>query len=110
MKFKQIIKEILNPRFSVEELENSHTECGWEFKITTMFFDDNKRHFPTQALGWIAPVQGNKIIATWNLRGECFVNGSRIKSFNLIKSTLKEIDAILPVLLGLIFISLLLIL
>ena len=110
MKFKQIIKKIMNPRFSVEELENSHTKCGWEFKITTMFFDDNKRHFPTQALGWIDPVQGNKIIATWNLRGECFVNGRRIKSFNLIKSTQKEIDAIKPVLLGLLFISLLLIL
>jgi len=110
MNFKQIIKEIMNPRFSIEEMENSHTKCGCEFKITTLFFDDNKRHFPTQVLGWIDPEQGNKIMATWNLRGECFVNGNRIKSFNLIKSTQKEIDAIRTVLLGLLFISLLLIL
>ena len=110
MNIKKTIKEIINPRFSIDEIENGHTKCGFEFKITALFFDDNKRHFPTKALGWIDPVQESKIIATWNLRGECFVNGRRIKSFNLIKSTQKEIDAIRPVLLGLILISLLLIL
>ena len=108
MNFKQIIKEILNPRFSVEELENSHTKCGCEFKITTLFFDDNKRHFPTKALGWIDPIQESKIVATWDQHGECYVNSKRIISFDLVKPTQNENDALRPVFLGMITIILLL--
>jgi|SRR5665647_492740 len=110
MKFKQIIKEIMNPRFSIEELENSHTKCGCEFKITSLFFDDNKRNFPTKVVGWINPLQEHKIIATWNQNGECFVNSRRMKSFDLVRPTLKEIEALKPVFMGMIFIILLLIL
>jgi len=107
MKFKQTIKEIINPRFSIDEIENGHTKCGFEFKITAMFFDDNKRHFPTKALGWIDPVQESKIIATWNQHGQCWVNGKRIISFDLLRPTQKVIDAIKPVFLGMITIILL---
>ena len=107
MKFKQTIKEIINPRFSIDEIENGHTKCGFEFKITAMFFDDNKRHFPTKALGWIDPVQESKIIATWNQHGQCWVNGKRIISFDLVRPTQKVIDAIKPVFLGMITIILL---
>ena len=108
MKFKQTIKEIINPRFSIDEIENGHTKCGFEFKITAMFFDDIKRHFPTKALGWIDPVQESKIIATWNQHGQCWVNGKRIISFDLVRPTQKVIDAIKPVFLGMITIILLL--
>ena len=110
MNIKKTIKEIINPRFSIDEIENSHTKCGFEFKITALFFDDNKRHFPTKALGWIDPVQESKIIATWNQHGECWVNGNRIISFDLVRPTLKEIEALKPVFMGMIFIILLLIL
>ncbi len=89
MKFKQILKEIITPRFSVDELERSHTKCGCEFKMTSLFFDDNKSHYPTKILGWIDPVQGSKIIGTWNQYGECWVNCTRIKSFDLQRPTQK---------------------
>ena len=110
MNIKKTIKEIINPRFSIDEIENGHTKCGFEFKITALFFDDNKRHFPTKALGWIDPVQESKIIATWNQDGECWVNGNRIISFDLVRHTLKEIEALKPMFMGMIFIILLLIL
>ena len=110
MKIRIIIREIINPRFSIDEMENSRTQCGCELKITSMFFDDNKRHFPTKAIGWIGPVQGSKIIATWNQHGECLVNGRRIKSFDLVKPTKKELDAVRPVFLEMISIVTLLIL
>ena len=108
MNINKTIKEIINPRFSIDEIENGHTKCGFEFKITALFFDDNKRHSPTKALGWIDPVQESKIVATWNQHGECWVNGNRIISFDLIRPTQKEIGALSPVFLGMITIILLL--
>ena len=108
MNIKKTIKEIINPRFTIDEIENGHTKGGFEFKITALFFDDNKRHFPTKALGWIDPMQESKIVATWNQHGECYVNSNRIISFDLVRPTQNEIDALRPVFLGMITIILLL--
>lgn len=85
-------KKNADHRFTTEEMEKSKTRCGCEFKITSLFFDDNKPQFPTKAMGCISTGQGWKIIATWNQYGECTVGSTRIKPFDLIKYDDQQVD------------------
>lgn len=102
MNINKIFKEFVNPRLTTQEMENSQTKCGCEFQIITMFFDDNKPHLPTMAIGKINTGQGLKIPATWNQYGECTVNSRRVKSFDLIAPSQKEIDEAKPVIVALV--------
>jgi len=87
-------------RFSTEEMEKSKTRCGFEFKITSLLFEDNKPQLPTKAMGCINTGQGWKIFATWNQYGECTVGSTPIKPFDLIKYDDQQVDELKPVILG----------
>lgn len=91
----QII-EISNNRFTTEEIEKCKTRCGSDFKITSMYFEDHKPHFPTMVIGDINTDQGWKISATWNQFGECTIKGLRMNSFDLINSNRNKIDEVKP--------------
>lgn len=88
--------EIIDPRLSTTEMEQNHTRCGNDFKITSMYFEDHKPHFPTLAKGYINNDQGWKINATWNQFGECTIGGLRMFSFDLINPNRKKIDEVKP--------------
>lgn len=90
------ITEIYNTRFTTEEVEKGKTRCGNDFKIISLYFEDNKPHFPTSAIGYINTDQGWKINATWNQFGECTIGGLRMISFDLINSNRKKIDEVKP--------------
>ncbi len=93
MNIKEISKAIMVPRFSTEEIEGSKLRGGLSFRSTTLFFDDLKPGLPTLVLGYVTTKKKNSIHATWNKYGECFVQRKRIKSFDLIRPTQREIDS-----------------
>ena len=101
MKIKKVIKEIIKPRLTTHQMENSPTRCGCDHRVLTMFYDDSKPHFPTSALGCIDTGQGWKILATWNQHGECTVNFRRMTSFDLVTPAQSEIEEAKPVFIGL---------
>ena len=88
--------EISNTRFTTEDMEKGKTRCGNNFKITSMYFEDLKPHFPTMAMGYINTDQGWKINAIWNQFGECTIGGLRMISFDLINSNQKKEDEAKP--------------
>ena len=71
--------------FSTDDLEKGKTKCGLPHKITSLFYDDNIPQFPTRSLGCIYVPGRSPIITTWNLHGECTVQGKRLRAFDLIK-------------------------
>lgn len=89
-------KKDADHRFTTEEMEKSTTRFGFEFKITTLLFEDNKTQLPTKAIGSINTGQGWKIIATWNQFGECTLGGLRMFSFDLINSNQDKNDGVKP--------------
>jgi len=98
MSFKTIIRNFFDPRFTTEEVENSKLKCNFHFESTDMFFDDEKRGFPTNILGVIKTPAGTLLSVSWNQHGECTSQGIRLKSFDLVRPTQKEIDSARPVL------------
>lgn len=98
MSIKKIIREFFDPRFSTQEIENSKLRCNLQFTTNDMYFDDEKRGFPTHICGTIKTGRGNIILASWNQHGECTVKGKRIKSFDMVRPTQKEIDSSRPIL------------
>jgi len=92
MNIKQIASEIANPRFTTEEMETSHTRCRFEFKITSMLFDDKPR-FPTRAYGNVKTDCGHVINVNWNEHGECHHQNNRMTAFDLVRPTQGEIDS-----------------
>ena len=110
MSIKKVLKEILNPRLTTQDMENSQTRCGCDHQILSMYFDDNRPNFPTHTLGCINTGQGWKILSAWNQYGECMVNCRRIKSFDLVTSSQKEINEAKPVMIGMLCLLLIIIL
>ncbi len=87
------LREIHDPRFSTEEMETSKLKCGFEFSITSMYYDDGQPNLPSHACGFVVPPNVKEIPAVWNRHGECLVNQVRLKSFDLIRKTQQEIDS-----------------
>ena len=100
MNIKKSIKEFFKPRLTTQEMEFSETRCGCDHEIISLFFDDNKPHFPTMAMGYIDTGQVIKIMATWNQHGECMVNFRRMNSFDLLTESQKEFEEAKPVFIG----------
>ncbi len=92
MNINKKLREIVNQRLSLEELEKSQTRCGCEFQIKTMFFDDLKPHYPTLVLGIINTQKGKKVLAKWNQYGQCWISNTRIKSYDLLTPSQKVIE------------------
>jgi hypothetical protein len=93
MSFLSTLREIHDPRFSTEEMETSKLKCGFDFKITSMYYDDQQKGMPSHAFGFVRPPNCPPFLATWNRYGECLVNSTRIKSFDLQRSTQNYIDS-----------------
>lgn len=93
MNFKKIISEFFDPRFSTDEIENSKLKCNLSFETTGMFYDDEKRGFPTHILGIVKTKRGIPLHASWNQHGECTVKGIRVKSFDLVRPTQSQMDS-----------------
>jgi len=87
-------------RFTTEEMEKSKTRCGYEFKITSLLFEDKQPQFPTLAIGNINTGQGWNIIASWNQYGKCTVGSTPIMPFDLIKFDDPKSDELKPVIIG----------
>lgn len=100
MKIKKIFKELIKPRLTTHQMENSPTRCGCDHRVLSLFYDDSKPHFPTFAMGCIDTGQGGRIMATWNQHGECTVNCLRMTSFDLITPAQREIEEAKPVFIG----------
>ena len=96
----KIIDTVVDPRFTTEEMEKSQARCGCEIKITLMFFDDKKPKLPTKALGCVNTGHGRKIIASWNQYGECTVDSTPIRSFDLIKFDDIKDNKVKPTIIG----------
>jgi hypothetical protein len=93
MNIKTIIGDFFYPRFSTAEIESSKLKCNLEFEATGFYYDDEKRGFPTHILGYIKTRKGHLLHASYNKYGECTIKGKRIKSFDLVRPSQKEIDA-----------------
>ncbi len=93
MRILKVLREIHDPRFSTEEMETGKLKCGFDFKITSMFFDDERPGLPSHAFGYVKPPNSSPIQAVWNCHGECLVNSTRLKSFDLQRTTQDYIDS-----------------
>ena len=83
---------IKNYSFSTEEMEFSRLKRDRVFEIIEMLYKDGNPGFPTMANGKVKTSGGRKISAIWNDVGECIVGGIRVKPFDLIRPTRKEIE------------------
>ena len=93
MIFKKTFSDLFNPRFSTGEIESSKLKCNLHFETTDLYFDDLKRGYPTHILGFVKTKRGIKIRSAWNQQGECWVTGIRVKSFDMIRPTQREMDS-----------------
>lgn len=93
MSIKKFIRDFFEPRFSTQEIENSKLKCNLSFSTTDMFYDDEKRGFPTHILGNVKTQRGILLPASWNQRGECTVKGKRVRSFDMVRPTQSEMDS-----------------
>lgn len=86
-----ILQQISNPRFTTQEMEKSQIRCGFDFEITSMYYDDERKNHPSHAFGWVKTPAGKPILAKWNRHGECFIESVRISSFDLVRPAQDEI-------------------
>jgi len=93
MIFKKTFSDLFNPRFSTDEIESCKLKCNLHFETTDLYFDDLKPGYPTHILGFIKTPRGIDIFASWNQNGECSVNSLRVKSFDMIRPTQREMDS-----------------
>jgi hypothetical protein len=93
MSILSTLREIQDPRFSTEEMETSKLKCGFDFKITSMYYDDLQKGLPSHAFGWVHPPNSVPIPAYWSKHGECMINSMRVKSFDLHRNTQNYIDS-----------------
>lgn len=93
MKISEALSAFHNPRFTTEEMETSDTACGFDFRISQLFYDDNQPGYPSHALGIvIAPISGRPMAAHWDRNGKCTVAALPVKSFDLRRPTQSQID------------------
>lgn len=92
MSTSSTMRKILNPRFTLEEMEASKTKCELTFEITAVVYDDNKRNYPTVAIGTVTTGGGKPLLVNWNQFGECKSYGHRLESFDLIRPDQNELD------------------
>jgi len=104
MNIKTIIREFFDPRFSTLEIEKSKLRCNLSFGTTDMYFDDEKRGFPTHVVGFIKTRRGHCLPSSWNKYGECKMNGKRIKAFDLVRPSRLETAPARPVINSILFV------
>jgi hypothetical protein len=93
MSILTVLREIHDPRFSTAEMETGKLKCGFDFKITSMFYDDERPGLPSHAFGYVQPPNSSPLQAVWNRHGECHVNSTRIGSFDLQRTTQDYINS-----------------
>lgn len=83
-----LIKILFNPRFKIEEMEQSHQVHGYNYKISEMFFDNGERNCPSKSLGIVNDLTKRQAIEViWNQFGECMADGKREKRYDMVRPT-----------------------
>ena len=88
---KKLIQGIFAPPYSIDELENSHTVCGCKHEITTMYFEDGLRNYPSHCSGFIHDQQNGLTYTSWDRWGNNTTAGKRIREYDLVRPARKEI-------------------
>lgn len=97
MNLKKAYKDFFNPRLSTEEFEKAFTRSKVPNEITAMIYDDKHPKFTVRVLGEVqnshTTFRSTYLSVVWNQYGECFRNGVRLKTFDLIHPDRQEIDS-----------------